>query len=93
MPRISAYETADGMVFKDRQLAKEHDAYLSLVELAGKMPIRSTGGTETFEDVTRQRADWLIEHRDDIRLLAKHAKNHAKSGATGPAMPEEDGAS
>lgn len=86
--RVSAYETTDGLLFRDRQKAKEHTCWLDLVELAKAIPIPSTGGTESAEAVELQRAGWLLANADAIRKLAKHACDHGNDGAALELPPE-----
>jgi hypothetical protein len=74
--RVSAYETNDGRIFKDRSQAKEHQSYLELVELAKTIPAGAS--SEPVDVLERQRVAWLIEHAATIRKLAKHANDHSQ---------------
>ncbi len=91
MPRISAYSTEDGMIFRNRQDAKEHEYWLALVELQRSIP--GAASSEPIDELERQRAAWLLEHAKAIAKFAKYARNHAKNGATGPHAPETEAAS
>lgn len=67
------WETSDGRLFRDRAVAKRHDAWLELVAVADRMmvelglPVPGDGDDPTVESLAHQ----ILLNTDDIQRILR----------------------
>lgn len=71
--RTTTWRTSDDLLHREKKTAENHQSYLDLATLL-RMGISAVLDSERPDTRDRVLADYLIENRDEIMKLLKHAE-------------------